>query len=103
MHVLFGMLSTAVLVHLVAMALDTGQPSVWVFILCAVVIIFAGAERGRFSFYDSEKPLGISIVSVVRLLEEGRGSHNPYSLTCSPGEGLEGFGGLFYSIGLKCH
>jgi hypothetical protein len=28
MHVLFGMLSTAVLVHLVAMALDTGQPSV---------------------------------------------------------------------------
>ena len=60
MHILYAILSTAVFVHLVAMALDTGQPSVWVLILCAVVIIFAGAERGRFSFYTTPKNLGIS-------------------------------------------
>jgi len=60
MYVLYGILSTAVIVHLVAMALDTGQPSVRVIILCAVVIIFAGAERGRFSFYIIPKNLGIS-------------------------------------------
>jgi len=42
MHILYGILSTSLLVHLVAMALDTGQASIWVIILCAVVIIFAG-------------------------------------------------------------
>jgi hypothetical protein len=62
MHILYGILSTAVLVHLVAMALDTGQPSVWVIILCAVVIIFAGAEEADFLLYSTEKPLGISRV-----------------------------------------
>jgi len=58
MHVLYGILSTAVFVHLVAMALDTGQPSVWVLILCAVVIIFAGdGKRQYFLFYTTtEKP-----------------------------------------------
>ena len=60
MHILYGILSTALLVNLFAMALDTGQASVRVIILCAVVIIFAGAERGRFSFYTIPKNLGIS-------------------------------------------
>jgi len=44
-HIVYGILSTALLVHLVAMALDTGQPSIWVIILCAVVIIFAGGGK----------------------------------------------------------
>ena len=55
--ILYGILSTALLVNLFAMALDTGQASVWLIILCAVVIIFAGAERGRFSFYIIPKNL----------------------------------------------
>ena len=46
MHIVYGILSTALLVNLVAMALDTGHPSVWVIILCAVVIIFAGGGKG---------------------------------------------------------
>ena len=46
MRILYGILSTALLVNLVAMALDTGHPSVWVIILCAVVIIFAGGGKG---------------------------------------------------------
>ncbi len=45
MHILYGILSTALLVNLFAMALDTGQPSIWVLILCAVVIIFAGGGK----------------------------------------------------------
>jgi len=43
--ILYGILSTALLVNLFAMALDTGQASVWVLILCAVVIIFAGGGK----------------------------------------------------------
>ena len=39
MHIVYGILSTALLVNLVAMALDTGHPSVW-------VIIFAGGGKG---------------------------------------------------------
>ena len=45
MHILYGILSTALLVNLVAMALDTGQASIWLIILCAVVIIFAGGGK----------------------------------------------------------
>jgi len=45
MHILYGILSTALLVNLFAMALDTGQTSVWVIIICAVVIIFAGGGK----------------------------------------------------------
>jgi len=44
-HILYGILSTALLVNLFAMALDTGQPSIWAIILCAVVIIFAGGGK----------------------------------------------------------
>ena len=43
--ILYGILSMALLVNLLFMALDTGQPSVWVLILCAVVIIFAGGGK----------------------------------------------------------
>jgi len=45
--ILYGILSTALLVNLLFMALDTGQPSIWVLILCAVVIIFAGGAENR--------------------------------------------------------
>ena len=45
MHILYGILSTALLVNLFAMALDTGQASIWLIILCAVVIIFAGGGK----------------------------------------------------------
>jgi len=45
MHILYAILSTALLVNLFAMALDTGQASIWVLILCAVVIIFAGGGK----------------------------------------------------------
>jgi len=44
-HILYGILSTALLVNLLVMALDTGQPSIWLIILCAVVIIFAGGGK----------------------------------------------------------
>ena len=43
--ILYGILSTALLVNLVAMGVMTGQPSVWVIILCAVMIIFAGGGK----------------------------------------------------------
>ena len=45
MHILYGILSTALLVNLVAMGVMTGQASIWVLILCAVVIIFAGGGK----------------------------------------------------------
>jgi len=45
MHILYAILSTSLLVNLVAMALDTGQTSVWVLILCAVVIVFTGGGK----------------------------------------------------------
>ena len=45
MHILYAILSTALLVNLVAMGVMTGQTSVWVIILCAVVIIFTGGGK----------------------------------------------------------
>ena len=45
--ILYGILSTALLINLLFMALDTGQTSVWLLILCAVVIIFAGGAENR--------------------------------------------------------
>ena len=44
-HIVYGILSSTLLVNLVAMALDTDQASIWVLILCAVVIIFAGGGK----------------------------------------------------------
>jgi len=44
-HIVYGILSTALLVNLVAMGVMTGQPSIWVIILCAVAIIFAGGGK----------------------------------------------------------
>jgi len=45
MHIVYGILSTVLLVNLLFMALDTGQTSVWVLIICAVVIIFTGGGK----------------------------------------------------------
>ena len=47
MRILYGVLSTALLINLLFMALDTGQASIWVLILCAVAIIFAGGAENR--------------------------------------------------------
>jgi len=44
-HILYGILSTALLVNLLFMGVMTGQPSLWVIIICAVVIIFAGGGK----------------------------------------------------------
>jgi len=45
MHILYGILSTVLLVNLLFMGVMTGQPSLWVIILCAVVIIFTGGGK----------------------------------------------------------